>query len=42
MEIKICFVINHEMLPTGWFVTKKVYINATMLLLNKEMRETAN
>lgn len=27
MEIKICFVINHETLPAGRFSTKKVFVS---------------
>lgn len=38
MEIKICFVINHEMLPPGCFSTKKVCINVTRALLSRTDR----
>lgn len=43
MEIKICFVINHETLPTGWFITKKsLYQCRDAFRDSKKIRTTAN
>lgn len=42
MEIKICFVINHEMLPGGCFITKKVVSTLRMFCCPRIIRKEPN